>query len=379
MGAAAILYAGKGDLTAWVLALFFVGVGLAASYWQVQLAKVENSDIRRQLEMDYESKGRTKHKALLTAWASLLQDVLPLWNRLIDTARVQTENGITALTDRFADIHQKLDNSVSASREAAGGMDGEGGVVAVINGAEKDLNGIVVSLEAVMKAKETLLGEIRQLAGFTDELQKMASDVANIASQTNLLALNAAIEAARAGEAGRGFAVVADEVRKLSNLSGQTGKKISEKVLLVNEAIANTLSVANSFSRQDEETITQSEQTIANVLQDFDGAVRRLSDAGRILEKESSGVKDEVSEVMVSLQFQDRVSQILTQVTSNIERLREELLKQLENSAVSDDLPLLNSQDWLAEMQKSYTTLEQVNVHKGGAISGPAKSEITFF
>ncbi|WP_414691097.1 methyl-accepting chemotaxis protein, partial [Noviherbaspirillum sp.] len=89
-----------------------------------------------------------------------------------------------------------------------------------------------------------MLDKVRCLEQFVDELKAMADDVKTIAAQTNLLALNAAIEAARAGETGRGFAVVAKEVRNLSTLSGDTGKRIAEKVQVISDAILGACQVA---------------------------------------------------------------------------------------------------------------------------------------
>ncbi len=312
---------------------------------------------------------------------TLCGKVLPVWVRQIDMAKAQTEEAITALSVRFSGISQKLEASALASRQAAGGIDShdDEGIIGLLARSQKELDAVITSLKASLATKRGMLEDVAHLSRFTDELRKMAEDVASIANQTNLLALNAAIEAARAGEAGRGFAVVADEVRKLSTLSGETGKRISEKVQTVNSAIAATVSAADQYTRLDAETMGKAEVTVHGVLDQFRSAATGLTESAAILQRESQGIRDEIADVLVSLQFQDRVSQVLSHVTQDLDKLGGLLAGFNADRSEGRLSGSLDATAWLGELAQTYTTAEQRVIHGGGQAAGPKGSEITFF
>lgn len=308
-------------------------------------------------------------------------EVVPIWSRQVETTRHQTETAIMDLANRFVGINAKLEASVRASQSAAGDLAGnaEGGALAVMARSESSLTSVIDSLREAQHSRNDMLEQVRGLNDYTGELRAMAVKVAEIAAQTNLLALNAAIEAARAGEAGRGFAVVADEVRKLSSLSSETGKKMSGTVDIISNAITSVFKIAESSSEHDFKSVASSELIIQQVLQGFNNVTSHLSDSAELLQQESAGIRDELSDVLVSLQFQDRVSQILVHVRNNMEKLHQHLQQYKKDRAASIPVKHINIKTWLAEMEMLYATQEQVHTHRGVQSSAAAKQEITFF
>lgn len=313
----------------------------------------------------------------------LCKQVLPVWSGQVVLARTHMEEQVAALTSSFANLIRQLATASAAHQNSATVInDGStGGVVALFNDSQSKLNAIVASLRDATEMQSRLVQEIVGLASFTDELKKMASEVRGIANQTNLVALNAAIEAARAGEAGRAFSVVASEVRKLSALSGDTGKRISEKVELVNNAINSTMSMSMEYAERDAAMVADSEQLITHVLDQLRLTTDGLSNAATEFRNESVIIRHEIEGAMVALQFQDRVSQMLGHVYQDIDKLNDRLMA--EDAA---EVNSINAEEWLGDLAGTYTMAEQLTVHHGDGVSVAsisqniaAESEITFF
>ncbi|WP_435627185.1 methyl-accepting chemotaxis protein [Candidatus Ferrigenium straubiae] len=333
--------------------------------------------VKKTIQAEADAAFRAQTGDYLLSLQMLGRDVVPVWVRQVETGRSQMETAILDLMVRFSGIVDKLDAALKASEAASEGIDG--GLVSVFTSGEKELGAVVSSLRDAMRHKETMLAEISELLQFIAELEKMAIDVAGIADQTNLLALNAAIEAARAGEAGRGFAVVADEVRKLSTLSKETGKQISEKVKVISAAISAAVNTSEQTAAGEARALIASETAISSVLGNFKQVTDGLSESSGILRKESDGIKDEVAMSLVQLQFQDRVSQILSHVRDNIGSLPGYLEKSQTEFECNGRLEPVAAGQLLQEIESTYAMAEEHGNHGGKIQAAPNASEISFF
>ena len=343
---------------------------LAASRWERAMSNV------RTAVQDELMPGFCDHKShCIDGLDRLCSGVLPVWSGQIDLARNHTEDSITALTNRFAGINERIAATMTSPQGES-----DTGLIALLKENETELSSIIATLRSALAMKESMLSEVTSLSQFTEALKHMAENVGDIAKQTNLLALNAAIEAARAGEVGRGFAVVADEVRKLSDLSGETGRKISETIETVNKAISSTLHISHRYAQQDEEMVANSEKVIEHVVGRVHGAVHGLIDSSETLRHTNQAIAEEIAEVLVALQFQDRVSQVLSHVTNDMGKLKERIAKQEQPRADGSKPGQIDATAWLGELSHTYTVPEQLVVHSGGKLQAmTGATEITFF
>jgi methyl-accepting chemotaxis protein len=347
--------------------------------------------LQRSVQAGVEAGARAAHDAALASkrgeveqYTDSLQalgtDVLPVWSRQIELSRAQMEEAVCELTAQFAGIVEKLEAAVGASGSAAKDLEGGGSTVSVFANCEARLNEVVSSLKAAMQNKHAMLTEVNGLLDFIVELKQMAVDVAGIADQTNLLALNAAIEAARAGEVGRGFAVVADEVRKLSTLSKETGTRISAKVETISAAISGAVRAADQTAANEAQSVTRSEEAIDLVLHDFRQVTESLIESSGVLRAQSAGIKDEISDAMVQLQFQDRVSQVLSHVRDNIGSVPPRLEQSYADVRHGGQLVPIDAQYVLEELQSTYAMAEERTTHSAGAVQAQQQEDdITFF
>jgi methyl-accepting chemotaxis protein len=308
-----------------------------------------------------------EHLAVQGRW---MLDALPIWAGQAESARLQTEEAVVALSARFSSIVDRMSSALGASRQDISAQtlasDAEEG--------ERSLAQVLDALRAIQRSRDALAEDIRRLVANTEELQKMSFDVEHIALQTNILAINAAIEAAHAGEFGRGFAVVAQEIRALSLAARSTGKHITDKVRTINDALVETGAQNERVSRNDRQAVEDSQANIRSVLDRFRERTERLTQIAQHSSRESEVIKTEIGESLVQLQFQDRVGQILSQLADSMVQVRELPRDSDSRSSVQDQV-----RKHMDQMVRAYTTDEQRAIHQGHAAQSVAPQEITFF
>ena len=302
----------------------------------------------------------------------IVHGIVPLWRRHIVSVQEQVRDEIEELVSRFA--------SLSSQMNQVGAADSGNAAINAVQRAEEGLRRISETLSKTREITEALVAQTTGIANHMSSLHQMAEEVGAIAKQTNLLALNASIEAARAGEAGRGFAVVADEVRKLSNQSAETGQGIAMTVKTVDEAMQEALALSEKAFEQEQRMIHDSEETAQRIVQEFNEVTSAMQASMEALQAERKTVHADLEQVLVGLQFQDRVNQIIEHVSTDMARF-EQLSQDIANRGFSE-VEIPSAKAWQDELAGSYTMLDQHVVHHGKmqtTTSATATPQITFF
>ncbi len=313
-------------------------------------------------------------------FTNVITQVIEVSNRQIESSRSQTEEAITEMAHRFGNLVQRLNSALDAARLANAQVSDNGTTILtnVFENSRTQLNGVLQSMHSALVGRKSSFQELQSLSEGTDNLKAMAEGVQQIASQTNLLALNAAIEAARAGEVGRGFAVVADEVRSLSVQSGTTGKQITETINHFTAKVENTLNLSTQAMAEETKLEESGSNIIKDVLSSLEIVTQGMAQSSDILQSESEGIVIEINDILVSLQFQDRTSQILEHVHNALSELSikvSEDKRRIENGEKS----LLNCDEFMLQLEASYTTDEERQLHRGEAVTSSDNDELEFF
>ncbi|ALO34090.1 hypothetical protein CMT41_04625 [Colwellia sp. MT41] len=373
----ALLDSAQSITLAIILAMVVISAGYACFFFQ---KKIFIAYQQKLLQAEKASSTNKQDKIHIEQYLDLAHQIIAVWAGQTALARGQGDENINQLATNFSRIKDQLAEAIQTSQDTSGDMSGEGGLTHIISQSEQSLNTIIQSLHDAMVGRDQILNEINNLSTIAEELSRMGDEVAGIASQTNLLALNAAIEAARAGEAGRGFAVVADEVRTLSTRSGETGARITKTIEQVNATLQNTLTKTQEFTEQDALIINSAEETIKQVIKDYSVAGEKIMRNASQLVQENTTVQLAIDDVLVSLQFQDRVSQILGHVFDDMNKLAPNYQQCQYNFSQGLPIEPVDINQWLNNIKQTYSTLEQVALHDGSEKSPDNKNdEITFF
>ena len=243
-------------------------------------------------------------------------------SRAIDQIAAGSQEQARAV-DEATSVVERVSAAIEAVSANAqqGSQDWDSTAESAIGGARKT-HETVAGMDKIRRAMNLVSARVSDLGERSTEIGKIVATIDDIAAQTNLLALNAAIEAARAGEQGRGFAVVADEVRKLAERSSVATKEIAD---LVNGTQAGVREAVNAMQQGSSEV---------------EAGYKLATDAGGSLDDiltRSQNVKRQVAEISTASQALKDLSREMVETIQKITRIVE------ENSAATEEMTASSS------------------------------------
>ncbi|UPR50225.1 methyl-accepting chemotaxis protein [Vibrio cyclitrophicus] len=218
-----------------------------------------------------------------------------------------------------AAVHEMQATSVAVSGNALEAASASNTANREVESADKTLGLTVSSIERLAHDIENASGVVHELDSDVKNIASILGVIRGIAEQTNLLALNAAIEAARAGEQGRGFAVVADEVRALASKTQDSTGEIQSMIERLEVGAKQAVSVMNESKVSGEKTIVQA-STAASSLSEI---------------RNSIGMMNEMNTQIATAASQQ--SQVSEEVNQNVQRIAESTMQMVEMASSAEN------------------------------------------
>jgi methyl-accepting chemotaxis protein len=325
---------GEGDLTKRIDNNSKDEIGDLSRYFNLTLEKIKNLVLQIKKQTDILSDIGNDLSANMTETAAAVNEITAniqsIKGRVINQSASVTETNATM--DQVVGNINKLNGHVETQgRNISQASSAIEEMVANINSVTNTLINNAANVKTLTEASEVgktglqeVASDIQEIARESEGLLEINSVMENIASQTNLLSMNAAIEAAHAGEAGKGFAVVADEIRKLAESSSEQSKTIGTVLKKIAESIKKiTVSTDNVLKRF--EAIDSGVKTVSQQEENIRNAMEEQSEGSKQILHSASGLHETTQQVKSGSEEMLEGSKEVMNESRNLERATQEI------------------------------------------------------